>query len=342
MARRQLEFKRRVRMSNDTLFEPVPVRRYNPMYLGAFAWFVFTIVSYFTINHWLLQERRGFARARTNTRTTRSSRIARAAFIEPAPSAPPKLATIEPPAAVDVPPAPLEPPQVLVEPPQEPPASSTPPAPEPTRRVSAADPKPELGKSRSPARARARELPPTQSTQRSVSGSIVKWEDLVTEEFAFNRQTHSSPRQRAEPGTAWAERSNEPRTPSAARLSARANRTPDQEPVAPAAGDGSCEAAVAKYNEQLDLEHPSNTPDISASAYGAILNNGSYFAHCGVPSSMTVNICAAVQHGRTVGVTVRTHPASSSIAGCVRQAVRRLRFPNHPKLDVTRTEFAPD
>jgi len=58
-----------------------------------------------------------------------------------------------------------------------------------------------------------------------------------------------------------------------------------------------------------------------------------------VPDSMKLNICAAVQNGRAVGVTVVTTPRNGRIASCVAAGVRRLSFPSHPKLDVTRTVF---
>ena len=81
-------------------------------------------------------------------------------------------------------------------------------------------------------------------------------------------------------------------------------------------------------------------PDLSAGAYGSVLNRGTYFGHCGVPDSMTVSICAAVQNGRAVGVSVSTTPRDGRISSCVSSAVRGLSFPSHPRLDVTRTTFA--
>jgi hypothetical protein len=80
--------------------------------------------------------------------------------------------------------------------------------------------------------------------------------------------------------------------------------------------------------------------DITAGQYGAILNSGSYFGGCGVPDSMSINICAAVQNGRAVGVSVTTSPPNGRVAACINSSVRRLNFPAHPKLDVTRTTFA--
>jgi hypothetical protein len=98
----------------------------------------------------------------------------------------------------------------------------------------------------------------------------------------------------------------------------------------------SCEAVIAAYNDDLSGDAP---PDISAARYGAVLNRGSYFQHCNVPADVAINICAAVQHGRAVGVTVTTTPASRAHGRCVANAVRGLAFPSHPRLDVTRTTF---
>jgi hypothetical protein len=105
------------------------------------------------------------------------------------------------------------------------------------------------------------------------------------------------------------------------------------------AGGLSCEAAQASYNEEMKMGQRGQA-DITAGQYGAILNSGRYLGGCGVPDSMSVNICAAVQNGRAVGVTVTTNPRNPGVAGCISGAVRRINFPAHPKLDVTRTSFA--
>jgi hypothetical protein len=105
-------------------------------------------------------------------------------------------------------------------------------------------------------------------------------------------------------------------------------------------GGGSCEAAVARYSEEYKIGGNSGPPDLTAGAYGAVLNRGSYLNSCGVPPSMSVNICVAVQNGRAVGVTVTTDPPAPGISSCVAGQVRGLGFPAHPRLDVTRTTFA--
>jgi hypothetical protein len=106
-------------------------------------------------------------------------------------------------------------------------------------------------------------------------------------------------------------------------------------------GGGSCEAAIARYNEQYTMGGGTGKPDLTAGAYGAVLNRGSYLNACGVPSNMGVNICAAVQNGRAVGVTVTTNPSNPGIASCIAAQVRGLGFPAHPRMDVARTTFAP-
>jgi hypothetical protein len=54
---------------------------------------------------------------------------------------------------------------------------------------------------------------------------------------------------------------------------------------------------------------------------------------------MEINICAAVQNGRGVGVSVYTKPNNPGVRSCVSRSGRGLSFPSHPKLDVTRTQF---
>jgi hypothetical protein len=108
----------------------------------------------------------------------------------------------------------------------------------------------------------------------------------------------------------------------------------------PVLGGGmSCESAQARYVEEYKMGN-NGPPDLTAGAYGAVLNRGSYLNSCGVPSNMTVNVCAAVQNGRAVGVTVSTSPSNPGIASCVAGRVRGLSFPSHPRLDVARTTFA--
>jgi eukaryotic-like serine/threonine-protein kinase len=103
-------------------------------------------------------------------------------------------------------------------------------------------------------------------------------------------------------------------------------------------GGQSCESAQAAYVEEMSMSG-GGQKDLTAGQYGAVLNRGSYFAHCGVPDSTNLNICAAVQNGRAVGVTVTAKPRDRRIESCVAAGVRGLSFPSHPKLDVSRTNF---
>jgi hypothetical protein len=104
-------------------------------------------------------------------------------------------------------------------------------------------------------------------------------------------------------------------------------------------GGMSCEAARNAYVEEMNIGGKRGPADITGGQYGSVLNRGSYFAHCGVPDSMKVNICAAVQNGRAVGVSVSTTPRNPRLQSCIAQGVRRLSFPSHPKLDLTYTNF---
>jgi eukaryotic-like serine/threonine-protein kinase len=108
----------------------------------------------------------------------------------------------------------------------------------------------------------------------------------------------------------------------------------------PILGSGmSCEAAQNAYVEERNVGGPKGQADLTAGQYSSVLNRGSYFGHCGVPDSMGINICAAVQNGRAVGVTVTTKPRDPRIQSCIAAGVRGLSFPSNPKLDVTRTNF---
>ncbi len=99
----------------------------------------------------------------------------------------------------------------------------------------------------------------------------------------------------------------------------------------------SCEAAQSRYIEEMKLD--GKQPDLKAGDFGKVLNNGSYLSACGVPDSTKVNICAAIQFGRAVGVTVSLNPPNPGIAGCVAGKVRGMSFPSNPGLDVTHTTF---
>jgi hypothetical protein len=110
-------------------------------------------------------------------------------------------------------------------------------------------------------------------------------------------------------------------------------------PVIP--GGLSCEGARSRYVEEYNMGGDGTPPDLSAGQFGAVLNSGTYLNSCGVPPSTAVSICAAVQNGHAVGVTVTVNPPNGSIAGCIAGQIRSMSFPSHPRLDVTTTVFKP-
>jgi len=107
-------------------------------------------------------------------------------------------------------------------------------------------------------------------------------------------------------------------------------------PVLP--GGMSCEAAQSKYVEEMKVGEK-GAPDLTQGQFAAVLNNGTYLNGCGVPESTQVNICAAVQNGRAVGVTVTMQPPSPGAQSCVASKIRGVAFPSNPKLDIARTTF---
>jgi hypothetical protein len=101
-------------------------------------------------------------------------------------------------------------------------------------------------------------------------------------------------------------------------------------------GGKSCEEALIDY-EPTEKEEETKSP--SAGKYGAVLNRGTYLSHCKVPTTTKLSICAAIQNGSAVGVTVETRPYQPKLAECVAKSVLSLQFPSRPRLDVTKTTF---
>ncbi len=101
----------------------------------------------------------------------------------------------------------------------------------------------------------------------------------------------------------------------------------------------SCEAAIARNNEQLTIGAARGAHDITREAYAGILQNGRYLSGCVIPDRTVFEICAAVRDGRAVGITIVSSPASPKLDACVRSAVERLKFPQNSRLDVTHTRF---
>jgi hypothetical protein len=105
------------------------------------------------------------------------------------------------------------------------------------------------------------------------------------------------------------------------------------------AGGMSCEQARARYIEEINVGGAKGQADLTAGQFAGVLNNGAYIVACGTPQSMHVTVCAAVQNGRAVGVTVTTDPSDGRIASCIASRVRGMSFPSNPKLDVATTRF---
>ncbi len=100
----------------------------------------------------------------------------------------------------------------------------------------------------------------------------------------------------------------------------------------------SCDEARSKYVDEVGKKGPK---DLGASAFGDVLNAGSYLGPCDVPSSSGVQVCVAVQRGKVVGATVSVDPPDERISECVVEQLAALSFPSHPKLDIAKTSFAP-
>ncbi len=113
---------------------------------------------------------------------------------------------------------------------------------------------------------------------------------------------------------------------------------PESDGSAPTVGT-SCEAAIARSKEEITIGGARGPADITRDAYAAILENGRYLSGCSIPERSVFEICAAVQNGRTVGITVTSSPRSPGLESCVRRAVSRLKFPSNSRLDVTHTRF---
>jgi hypothetical protein len=111
-------------------------------------------------------------------------------------------------------------------------------------------------------------------------------------------------------------------------------------PAGQGSSDGvTCEQARDAHPDELSIGAKGGQSDLRASDFAAVLNNGAYLEPCAVPSSSKLRICAAVQNGRAIGVTVAAEPAASEIEICIAKAVRTLTFPSNAKLDVVNVQF---
>ena len=122
------------------------------------------------------------------------------------------------------------------------------------------------------------------------------------------------------------------------KAGARVGTGPGGIPFLP--GGMSCEGARARYIEEINIGGAQGQADLTAGqfAWRAQQRQRTSLA-AEHRTSMHVNVCAAVQNGRAVGVTVTTDPPNGGIAGCIASRIRRMSFPSNPKLDVATTRF---
>lgn len=108
-------------------------------------------------------------------------------------------------------------------------------------------------------------------------------------------------------------------------------------------------AALLSYEEVLKNHQSSGgdqmtigqkgKADVTQGQYAAILNNGTYLPE-EMPDTMSVEIKAAIQNGKAIGVTVNTNPVDKKIISKIDSAVRQIQFnPTSEKLDFTTTTF---
>jgi len=102
-----------------------------------------------------------------------------------------------------------------------------------------------------------------------------------------------------------------------------------------------CEGAVAVHRAGVVQGRHLGPARVTAGRHQAELDNGSYLATCGVPEDMAITVCAAIQRGRALGVTVHTTPTRPTVQRCIADAVRKVEFTSEAQLDVTKSHFYP-
>ncbi|HEX7670824.1 MAG TPA: hypothetical protein VF395_14615, partial [Polyangiaceae bacterium] len=166
-------------------------------------------------------------------------------------------------------------------------------------------------------------VPPPTPAMPERDRVAMRWtlDDLFGVPGEGDTERHGSRREPAEHGA--------PSPPAASRAAL----------VAAGSRISTCESVLASATDEIDMTQGRGAPDVSRDTYAAILEKGSYLSACSVAGGTVVEICAAVQHGRTVGVTVVSRPSDARMNACVRGAVASLAFPANARLDVTRTRF---
>ena len=111
-------------------------------------------------------------------------------------------------------------------------------------------------------------------------------------------------------------------------------------PSAPA--PKTCEGAIRAYRESVMAGDGGPPRPVREGTYAALLHNGVYLRECDVGDELGVDVCATIQHGKIVGVTVQTTPHRPRIERCLDRAVRALEVgESSPDLDVSRAHFEP-
>jgi len=119
-----------------------------------------------------------------------------------------------------------------------------------------------------------------------------------------------------------------PPMPASATPAAKASAEPPPERKL------SYEEALADSNAQIDDRPPvPNEPDMTDAQLMGPMRNAAFISGCGAPDSMKVTVKVAVLRGRAIGVTIWTNPQDESVARCVDEHVRQLRWPVKQKMD---------
>ena len=113
--------------------------------------------------------------------------------------------------------------------------------------------------------------------------------------------------------------------------------TPPDAPAAVASALPSCEAAAA--DQEIDVAHRDNRPDLSRDAIAGVLDNGVWIARCDIPMSTSIELCVAIKGGSVIGASVTSRPRNAAINACVKRRAAGLHFPFSSRVDIAKTHF---
>jgi hypothetical protein len=115
--------------------------------------------------------------------------------------------------------------------------------------------------------------------------------------------------------------------------SAIASAVPSSSPSVSAGSEPSSGAEVGAASAAGDAggkPHFQPRP-LSSAQLGAPLVHGTFVSACGAPDDMKVVMKVDVKMGRAVKVAVKTNPPNPTVAACIEQAARDLRWDASPK-----------